>query len=85
MATKSQAMKAIANIGVELDADMAELGNFTLDAPAGYIFNANNEPSCLVDVYDREDVAFGGVTMPEVWQRVIDTCAMGIREGEGSE
>lgn len=85
MATKAQAYKVMAKCGVQLDQDMAELGNFTLDAPDGFVFLANCEPSYLVDVYERENILYGGPTMPQIWQAIIDACEMGIEEGRGSE
>jgi hypothetical protein len=82
MATKQQALKAIAKAGVILDPEMAQLGNFTLDAPAGKVFLANNEPSYLAGVYDREEIQFGGPTMSQIYDDVVMACTMGIQEAE---
>jgi hypothetical protein len=86
MATKQQALKAIEIAGVILDQDMADSDNFTLDAPAGYVFAANNEPSYCAGHYDRFDAQYGfGPKMSEIYDDLIMACRMGIVEGEGSE
>ena len=85
MATKKQALNAIKAAGVILDEEMANLENYTLDAPTGYVFAANGEPSYLVGQYDREEIQFGGPTMGEIYDDILMVCRMGIYEGEGSE
>jgi hypothetical protein len=86
MATKQQALKAIAAAGVELDQDMVACDNFTLDAPAGQIFRANGEPSYLAGNYDRDDARFGfGPTMGQIYDDIIMACNMGLADGVGSE
>ena len=85
MATKLQALKAIEKAGVVLDAQMAGIGNYTLDAPAGKIFLANAERSYLAGVYDREEIQFGGFTMAQIYEDIVMACQMGTVDGEGSE
>jgi hypothetical protein len=85
MATKKEALMAIEAAGVELDRGMAELGNYTLDAPAGRIFLANGEPSYLAGVYDREEIKFGGPKISEIYDDIVMACLMGTEVGEGSE
>jgi hypothetical protein len=85
MATRKQALRSIEAIGVTLDADMADLGNYTLDAPAGFVFEANGEPSYLAGVYDREDLQFGGPRMTDIYDDIVMACQMGIYAAEGSE
>jgi hypothetical protein len=85
MATKRQALYAIEAAGVRLDEEMADLGNYTLDAPSGYVFAANNEPSYLAGVYEREEIQFGGPKMSEIYDDIVMACKMGIYESEGSE
>jgi hypothetical protein len=86
MATKQQALKAIAAAGVELDQDMVACDNFTLDAPAGKIFLANGGCSYLAGNYNREDARIGfGPTMSEIYDDIIMACNMGIVDGVGSE
>jgi len=86
MATKQQALRAVSELGVTLDADMAELGNFTLDAPVGKIFLANGEPSYLAGVWDRDDARYGfGPTMAEIYDDIIMACTLGLADGVGSE
>lgn len=85
MATKQQALKAIEIAGVTLDQDMADSDNFTLDAPAGYVFAANNEPSYCAGHYDREEVQFGGPRRSDIYADIVMACRMGIYAGEGSE
>jgi hypothetical protein len=85
MATKKQALYAIEAAGVRLDEEMADLGNYTLDAPTGYVFAANNEPSYCAGHYDRAEIQFGGPTMREIYADIVMACGMGIYEGEGSE
>ena len=84
MATKSQALKAIKKAGVVLDAEMAELGNYTLDAPEGKVFWANSEPSYLAGVYDKAEIRFGGLSMSEIYDDIVMACQMGTYQGEGS-
>jgi hypothetical protein len=86
MATKKQALYAIEAAAVRLDEEMADLGNYTLDAPTGYVFVANNEPSYFAGQYDRFDAQYGfGPKMSEIYDDLIMACRMGIVEGEGSE
>ena len=86
MATKQQALKAIEAAGVELDKEMIECNNYTLDAPVGKIFRANGEPSYLAGNYDREDARAGfGPTMSEIYDDIIMACNMGLDDGVGSE
>jgi len=86
MATKQQALKAIEIAGVTLDQDSAESGWYTIDAPAGYVFAANNEPSYHAGVYDRFDAQYGfGPKMGEIYNDIVMTCQMGIFRAEGSE
>lgn len=86
MATKQQALKAIAAAGVELDQEMVECDNYTLDAPSGKIFLANGEPSYLAGNYDRDDARFGfGPKMSEIYDDIIMACNMGLADGVGSE
>jgi hypothetical protein len=84
MATKTQALRAIAKAGVELDMEMAELGNYTLDAPSGKVFYANAEPSYLAGVYDKVEIQFGGPTMSDIYDDIVMACQMGTYEGQGS-
>lgn len=86
MATKQQALKAIQATGVELDPEMVECNNYTLDAPAGKVFLANGEPSYLAGNYDREDARMGfGPTMAEIYDDIIMACTLGLADGVGSE
>ena len=85
MATKKQALKAIEAAGVTLDPEMVVCDNYTIDAPAGFIFLANGEPSYLAGVYDREGIQFGGPRMTDIYDDLVMACQMGITEGEGSE
>lgn len=86
MATKQQALRAIEAAGVTLDPDMVMCDNYTLDAPIGKVFLANNEPSYLAGNYDREDARLGfGPTMSEIYDSIVMTCRMGIVDGVGSE
>lgn len=85
MATRQQALYEIEAAAVRLDEEMAELGNYTLDAPTGYIFLANGEPSYCAGQYDREEIKFGGPTMSQIYDDIVMACRMGIVEGEGSE
>lgn len=85
MATKAQALKAIKAAGVTLDPEMVVCDNYTLDAPAGFIFLANGEPSYLAGFYDREEIQFGGPRMRDIYDDIVMACQIGITEGEGSE
>ena len=86
MATRKQALRAIELAGVKLDEQIADCGTFILDAPHGKVFVANNEPSYLAGVYDREDARIGfGPTMGEIYEDVVMACKMGIADGVGSE
>lgn len=85
MATKKEALKAIEAVGVFLDEEMVDLGNYTLDAPAGYYFRANGEPSYLAGIYEREEIQFGGPRIGEIYDDIVMACQMGIEEEEGSE
>lgn len=86
MATKQQALKAIKAAGVELDQEMVNCNNYTLDAPVGKIFLANGEPSYLAGNYDRQDAQFGfGPTMGQIYDDIIMACTFGLADGVGSE
>jgi len=86
MATKQQALKAIAATGVTLDPEMVDCDNYTLDAPAGKIFVANGEPSYFAGMYDRFDAQYGfGPKMAEIYDDIVMACNMGIVDGVGSE
>jgi len=78
MATKQQALTAMKRLGVELDQDSASFDSYTLDAPVGFIFKANQSESCFIDRYDRTEVAWGGATMSEIWSQIIAVCALGL-------
>jgi hypothetical protein len=82
MATKAQALKAIAKAGVTLDREMVSCDNYTLDAPAGFVFLANNEPFYLAGNYDREEIQFGGPTMAEIYDDIVMACNMGLAKSE---
>lgn len=86
MATKKQALKAIELARVTLDQDSADNDYYILDAPAGYVFAANNEPSYHAGVYDRFDAQYGfGPKMSEIYDDIVMACRMGIFVGEGSQ
>lgn len=86
MATKQQALKAIAKSGVQLDEDMVDCDNYTLDAPAGKIFVANGEPSYLAGCYDRFDAQYGfGPKMSEIYDDIVMACNMGLADSDDSE
>ena len=78
MATKQQALTAMKRLGVELDKDSSSFDSYTLDAPTGFIFKANQSESCFIDRYDRTEVAWGGATMSEIWSQIIAVCALGL-------
>lgn len=78
MATKQQALTAMKRLGVELDQDSAAFDSYTLDAPIGFIFKANQSQSCFIDRYDRTEVAWGGATMSQIWSQIIAVCALGL-------
>lgn len=82
MATKKQALKAIEKAGVFLDQYMANIGNFTLDAPVGKVFMANGEPSYLAGNYSREDLVIGGPTMAEIYDDIVMACEMGLADDD---
>jgi hypothetical protein len=86
MATKAQALKAIELAGVTLDQDSVDSGSYILDAPAGYVFAANNDPSYHAGTYDRFDAQYGfGPKMGEIYDDIVMACQMGIYEGDDSE
>jgi hypothetical protein len=82
MATRQQALKAIQLAGVKLDEQTADCGTYIIDAPEGKVFLANNEPSYLAGVYDREDARIGfGPKMAEIYDDIITACQMGLEDG----
>jgi hypothetical protein len=82
MATKAQALKAIQKAGVTLDKEMVSCDNYTLDAPCGYVFLANNESSYLAGNYDRAEIQFGGPTMGQIYDDIVMACNMGLVRSE---
>jgi hypothetical protein len=78
--TKRNALAAIAKISASLDTDGS---SYAIDAPKGYVFNANNEHTYFVGYYDLE--SYDPVTMPKIWEHTIETAEMGVRECDGSQ
>jgi hypothetical protein len=76
---KRKALDLIEKTGVTLDPEMLRNDNYTLDAPDGYVFVASEESSCFIANYDRENIPYGGATMPEIWQDIVDTLEMGLK------
>ena len=86
MATKQQALKAIAVAGVTLDQDAANGDHYILDAPVGYVFLANGDASYHAGVYDRFDAQYGfGPKMGEIYDDIVMACKMGIEVDEGGD
>jgi hypothetical protein len=86
MASRQQALKAIAAAGVTLDQDSADGDYYIIDAPVGYVFAANNEASYHAGVYDRFDAQYGfGPKMGEIYDDIVMACQMGIYKDAGKE
>lgn len=75
---RSQAMNAMAKFNVSLDEDNGNI----MDAPDGYIFNWNGEHSYFIGHYNREEVKWGGVSMPYIYQEIVNVMKMGLRKCE---
>jgi len=75
MATKQQALKVLEKLGATLDLDCARYGSYTIDAPKGFVFNANREHSMFVGDYDRHFTP-----MTEIWQFIVEEAGLGISQ-----
>lgn len=77
MATKQQALNALNKIDASLDDGMVRFDSYTIDAPAGYIFKANQCESYFIGDYDP---AFtDGFSKPQIWAEIVAVCAMGLQ------
>lgn len=76
--TKAKALKALHAVGADVDWENTSWGDYTLDAPTGKIFNANNCHSYYVG-----ERGYGDTTMAEIWQLIWEVADEGLRDCDG--